>query len=518
MLKFNLWLLLTQNSLKQDVKTTLPILIVSSLVFFLIFRKITLRFLQKKKFLSYTLFRSFYLAVLVFSWYYSLFIIVLREVDRAYYKEKAYCLPRVTLSISLSIFFLVFIGFLTSAIKNFLLHSGFSYYKFEKKRIQKIAFFFYFSLWLWFLFFVASFFLDSLQQKGNLVRILLINYTLWCFVSIMTYALYTFSKYYSQKLEKRKVLVGHMILKAMTWPSIFLLLTFMAVYTISSVVHAKTMVDKRTTETYRLIVTCFIIFSLFRFVSLLEHRFLASNIAGIVQRKTMVQGLGNAARIILILIFLAMIWSFFSEKGSVLALGTALGGTSLGLTFAAKPVLENYFSGLVIFMEGSLKVGDWIYFTNGKIEGVIEYIGPRSTTLRTPHKRVLYVPNKTFSEQSFINASKMTHRRILQKIPVGWITKLSDLDKIIQEIRLMVYNHPGIDKEQALMVHFTGFGTYGLEITIYALTKTKNWHTALNVQENILRQAKGIIETHGGHPPLHVYTKPSYPTHDLPFA
>ena len=70
---------------------------------------------------------------------------------------------------------------------------------------------------------------------------------------------------------------------------------------------------------------------------------------------------------------------------------------------------------------------------------------------------------------------------------------------------MLVYNHPGIDKGQALMVHFTGFGTRGLEITIYALTKTTNWHTSLNVQENILREVKSIIEKHAGAPPTQIY-------------
>ena len=223
-------------------------------------------------------------------------------------------------------------------------------------------------------------------------------------------------------------------------------------------------------------------------------------------------------RAILILLSLILFFNLLLGK-DLSGISTTLGGAGFGLAFAAKPIIENYLGGLMISFEGNFMVGDWIYFTDKKIEGVIEYIGQRSTSLRTFDKRLLYVPNAWFSSMSIVNASKMTHRRILQKIPVGWITSLPVLDKIIQEIRMVVYNHPGIDKTQALMVHFTGFGTQGLEITIYALTKTKNWHTYLNVQENILREAKRIIEAHGGPPPMEIinYTPPMNSTMTYPY-
>lgn len=243
------------------------------------------------------------------------------------------------------------------------------------------------------------------------------------------------------------------------------------------------------------------LFALFKMVGLFEeHMLLPRMDKKNVPNKTVVQGLGNIARIVLSALLLIVLFMFFSGSGH-LDLTTILAGSGLGLAVAAQPIIANYFGGLILYVEGNFKVGDWVHFTEKNIEGFIESIGPRSSAIRTFDRRLLYVPNAWFSSESIVNASRMTHRRIWHKIVLGWVTKLEVLDKIVQDIRIMVNNHPGIDKTQLLMVHFTGFAQHGLEITIYAFTKTRNLHTARNVQENILREAKGIIEAYGGSPP-----------------
>jgi len=304
------------------------------------------------------------------------------------------------------------------------------------------------------------------------------------------------------------------VIQSLFWPVALMLVGSMLIYTIWFFIGSTT----ENRQYYTGVVLLSLFFWFFRATSLLEKAFLARKEGKGAPNRTMIQGVGNFVRAILILLSLVLFFNLLLGK-DLSGISTTLGGAGFGLAFAAKPIIENYLGGLMISFEGNFMVGDWIYFTDKKIEGIIEYIGQRSTSLRTFDKRLLYVPNAWFSSMSIVNASKMTHRRILQKIPIGWITSLAVLDKIIQEIRMVVYNHPGIDKTQALMVHFTGFGTQGLEITIYALTKTKNWHTYLNVQENILREAKRIIEAHGGPPPMEIinYTPPMNSTLAYPY-
>ena len=64
----------------------------------------------------------------------------------------------------------------------------------------------------------------------------------------------------------------------------------------------------------------------------------------------------------------------------ILAFG-GVGGLAVGM--AAKEMLSNFFGGLTIYLDQPFKVGDWINIPENKLEGTVEFIGWRQTTIRT---------------------------------------------------------------------------------------------------------------------------------------
>ena len=488
-------------------------LVVLQLFFVVIYKKITNRLLDRRRFMSYILLRSLYMGCCIWAWAVVLLGVLLNSIKK--YQGDA-CDFLVTKKELFELFLVFFFFFLAGTVKYFMLHEQIFSKKIKPNTIRKIVFVFYFCLFLWLLFLIARFISKECREDGNWVdtgKDILTIVTMWSVLVMVLYGLRILSNYYTKKLEQLHYRLSVVVIRSLFWPVGLMLVGSMLIYTIWYFIDAE---PER--KYYIGVVLLSLFFWFFRVTSLLEKAFLARKGGEAAPNRTMIQGVGNFVRVILILLSLALFSNLLLGQ-ELSGLSTTLGGAGFGLAFAAKPIIENYLGGLMISFEGNFMVGDWIYFTDKKIEGIIEYIGQRSTSLRTFDKRLLYVPNAWFSSMSIVNASKMTHRRILQKIPIGWITSLTVLDKIIQEIRMVVYNHPGIDKTQALMVHFTGFGTQGLEITIYALTKTKNWHTYLNVQENILREAKRIIEAHGGPPPMEIinYTPPMNSTLAYPY-
>ena len=83
----------------------------------------------------------------------------------------------------------------------------------------------------------------------------------------------------------------------------------------------------------------------------------------------------------------------------VLAFG-GVGGIAVG--FAARDLLANFFGGLMIYMDRPFNVGEWIRSPDKEIEGTVEKIGWRLTTIRTFDKRPLYVPNSLFNNLIFL--------------------------------------------------------------------------------------------------------------------
>lgn len=177
----------------------------------------------------------------------------------------------------------------------------------------------------------------------------------------------------------------------------------------------------------------------------------------------------------------------------VLAFG-GIGGIAVG--FAARDLLANFFGGLMIYMDRPFDVGDWVRSPDKEIEGTVERIGWRLTTIRTFDKRPLYVPNAIFTSISVENPSRMSNRRIKETIGLRYddISKIKD---IIAEVKDMLRNHVDIDANQTLIVNFDEFAASSLNFFIYTFTRTTNWIEFHAVKQDVLLKIVDIIERHG---------------------
>ncbi|MDH5518591.1 MAG: mechanosensitive ion channel family protein [Gammaproteobacteria bacterium] len=182
----------------------------------------------------------------------------------------------------------------------------------------------------------------------------------------------------------------------------------------------------------------------------------------------------------------------FSISG-VLAFG-GIGGVAIG--FAAKDLLANFFGGLIIYLDRPFTIGDWIRSEDRNIEGTVEHIGWRLTTIRTFDKRPLYVPNSIFSSITVENPSRMLNRRIYETIGVRYDDS-NKISVIIDEVRQMLEQHIEIDHQQTLIVNFNQFAPSSLDFFIYTFTKTTEWVRFHQIKQDVLLKTLAIIESHG---------------------
>ena len=177
----------------------------------------------------------------------------------------------------------------------------------------------------------------------------------------------------------------------------------------------------------------------------------------------------------------------------ILALGGA-GALAAGL--AAQDIVKNFFGGFMIFVTRPFAVGDWIASPDKSIEGTVKRIGWYQTEILNFEKRPIYVPNAIFPQMVVVNPSRMTNRRIRENIGIRY-DDIEKLPAVLKGIRQMLEGHPDIDQKQTLMVHFTEFGAYALNINIYCFSKTRIWKRWRAVQEEVLIKAAEIIDQHG---------------------
>lgn len=171
----------------------------------------------------------------------------------------------------------------------------------------------------------------------------------------------------------------------------------------------------------------------------------------------------------------------------------AFGGISgIAIGFAARDLLANFFGGLMIYLDRPFVVGDWVRSPDRELEGTVEKIGWRQTTIRTFDKRPLYVPNATFARLSVENPSRMSHRRIYETIGIRY-EDIDKIEKILTETKIMLEQHPDIDNTQTMMVNFNKFAPSSLDFFVYTFTKTTDWIEYHKIKQDILLRISHII-------------------------
>lgn len=168
--------------------------------------------------------------------------------------------------------------------------------------------------------------------------------------------------------------------------------------------------------------------------------------------------------------------------GPLIAFG-GIGAAAIG--FAAKDVLGNLFGGLMLQINRPFMLGDCILLPAQNLEGYVEEIGWNVTTVRDKEKRPVYLPNSTFSNVLLINAARMTHRRILTKVIVGY-EHFERMGSLIDEMREGIASHTDIDSHLPLLVVFDAFGENGLEVLIDVYTLQTRYEEFLRVKHEVL--------------------------------
>lgn len=175
----------------------------------------------------------------------------------------------------------------------------------------------------------------------------------------------------------------------------------------------------------------------------------------------------------------------------------AFGGVGgLAIAFASQEVVSNFFGGLMIYLTHPFVIGDWISIPEHQIEGYVEEIGWYMTRVRTFEKRPIYIPNSMFSKAVVMTPSRMSHRQINETFGIRY-RDMPMARAIIDGIKEMLMKHPDIDRYQQVLVHLTGFGSYSVDILVYAYSQVIGTEGFRNVKQDILFKIYDIISAHG---------------------
>lgn len=148
----------------------------------------------------------------------------------------------------------------------------------------------------------------------------------------------------------------------------------------------------------------------------------------------------------------------------------ALGVGGLAVALGLQPTLSNLFSGLSILMGKQLKKGDYVRLQGDGLEGYVQDITWRSTTIRRFNNSTIIVPNSVMSSSVFTNFD-LPSKELSITIESG-VAYRSDLEKVesiavetAKEVLKQFYK-TGTDKEVSFTYQRFGENSIDFKITL----------------------------------------------------
>ncbi len=152
------------------------------------------------------------------------------------------------------------------------------------------------------------------------------------------------------------------------------------------------------------------------------------------------------------------------------SLALIAGGISVGVGFGLQNIINNFVSGIIIFAERPITIGDRVEVSG--IAGRVVKISLRSTTVITNDNITMIVPNADFISQTVTNWSHGDPKvRIRVPIGVAYGSDIQLLEKVLLEI---ADENPKALKDPKPSVLFDSFGDNSLnfELALWTASMT----------------------------------------------
>lgn len=167
----------------------------------------------------------------------------------------------------------------------------------------------------------------------------------------------------------------------------------------------------------------------------------------------------------------------------------SLGIGGLAISLGVQPYIKNLIGGIILFVNRPVKIGDFCEL--GGVTGTVEDIGLRTTSIRTPERNLVIIPNSVVSESQVVNYSRRDRRLINFVVGLRCDMSRQQLIDSIRKIKSCLGLHHMIINDH---VRFIGLGKSSLDVEVFAYVLTTDHTEFLQIQESILIQIMEIIE------------------------
>lgn len=170
----------------------------------------------------------------------------------------------------------------------------------------------------------------------------------------------------------------------------------------------------------------------------------------------------------------------FGFDVSTLLASLGVGGIAIAL--ASQAILGDLFSYLVIFFDKPFEIGDAVTLSND-VSGTIEYIGIKTTRIRSVSGEQLVISNTNMTNSTIRNWKRMEQRRVAFKLGVVYRTSYKQLQQIPSLVKAIVLEQQNVQFERA---HLLEYGNYSINFEIVYFITDPDYNLFMDTHQAVL--------------------------------
>ncbi len=196
--------------------------------------------------------------------------------------------------------------------------------------------------------------------------------------------------------------------------------------------------------------------------------------------------------VLIVFVALLSIFTHFGVNPTAALAGLGVGGIAVAL--AAQKTLENVIGGISLIFDQAVRVGDWVN-TSGT-SGAVEYIGLRSTRIRTIDRTLVCVPNGQLANATIENVSLRDKFWYNQRVALSHETTGAQLWTIVENVEALMKQDKRVETD-TVRVRLLRLTPSALDIEIAAYVFAADFPEFLKTQQELLTLAIKTIEGAG---------------------
>ena len=193
---------------------------------------------------------------------------------------------------------------------------------------------------------------------------------------------------------------------------------------------------------------------------------------------TAVSALRFLSRVAVWSIVILLVLSNLRINVTTLIAGLGVGGVAVAL--ALQNILGDLFASLSILLDKPFAVGHPIEVDG--LVGTVEYVGVKSTRIRSVNGEELVVANGDLLKSRIHNYANSSERRVVLAIGVNYDITYAKLEKIQSTVREIIAKIRDARFDRA---HFKNFGNSSLDFEIAYFVKWTNYRNYMDVQHAV---------------------------------